>query len=94
MLLLAKNRKVIGSMAQDKKKKPKKEKKMAEQAPQKVKINDKEYNLADLSDIVKQNIASIRFAEQEMIRLQQLLAMAQTARNGYIASLQKELPQG
>ena len=56
-------------------------------------INDKEYNLDDLSDNAKAQLVSLQLTDQEIIRLQQQLAIAQTARNAYAQALNEELPK-
>ena len=56
-------------------------------------INDKEYNLDDLSDNVKAQLVSLQLTDQEITRLQQQLAIAQTARNAYAQALNAELPK-
>lgn len=56
------------------------------------KINDKEYNLADLSDEAKAQLDSLRFTDAEIARLNAQLAIAQTARNSYLRVLVEKLP--
>ena len=56
-------------------------------------INDKEYNLDDLSDNAKAQLGSLQVTDQEITRLQQQLAIAQTARNAYAQALNAELPK-
>jgi hypothetical protein len=58
---------------------------------QKITINGKEYNAADLSDDLKGQLISMRAAEQELSRLQTLAAITQTARNSYAKSIQAAL---
>lgn len=54
-------------------------------------IDGKEYQLNALSDESKVQIASIRFVDAEILRLQGQLAAMQTARIGYSNELQKLL---
>jgi hypothetical protein len=54
-------------------------------------IDGTEYKVSDLSDNAKNQLTSIRAAEQEMARLQALLGMLATARNSYVKEVQKEL---
>ncbi|AII88169.1 DUF6447 family protein [Planktomarina temperata] len=56
-------------------------------------INDKEYILDDLSDAAKAQLGSMQLTDQEIVRLQQQLAIAQTARNAYAQALNAELPK-
>ena len=48
-----------------------------------VKIDEKEYELEDFSDEAKNQLQSIRFVDQELMRLQAKAAALQTARNAY-----------
>ena len=61
--------------------------------PKTITINDKEYILDDLSDAAKAQLGSMQLTDQEIIRLQQQLAIAQTARNAYAQALNAELPK-
>lgn len=56
-------------------------------------IDGIEYSLADLSDAAKQQLANLRVCDQEIQRLQQKLAIAQTARASYANALKVELPK-
>ena len=61
--------------------------------PKTITINDKEYILDDLSDAAKAQLGSLQLTDQEIVRLQQQLAIAQTARNAYEQALNAELPK-
>jgi len=61
--------------------------------PKTITINDKEYILDDLSDAAKAQLVSLQLTDQEITRLQQQLAIAQTARNAYAQALNAELPK-
>ena len=50
-------------------------------------INDQQYPVAELSEAAKIQIANIQIADAEIARLQQQLALFQTARNAYAAAL-------
>jgi hypothetical protein len=54
-------------------------------------IDGVEYNFDELSDNVKKNVDTIRFIDSEIVRLQNLIAIQQTARTVYANILQKEL---
>ena len=56
-------------------------------------INGHPYNSADLSENAKNQIMNLRVTDQEIARLQQQLAIAQTARATYASALAKELPR-
>lgn len=58
-----------------------------------IKIDDKTYNVADLSDDAKTQINNLQMVDQQIRRLQQEAAVAQTARMAYVASLQTLLPE-
>ncbi len=66
---------------------------MADQKAQTVTIDGKEYGRDDLSDNARTQITNLRVTEQEIARLQQQLAIAQTARTAYANALKAELPQ-
>ncbi|WP_289021976.1 DUF6447 family protein [Desulfobacter postgatei] len=59
----------------------------------KITIDGAEYNLSDLSDNAKNQIMNLRVTDQEIARLQQLVAIAQTARTAYAKALAEELPK-
>jgi hypothetical protein len=57
-----------------------------------IKIDDKEYDVATLSDEAKNQLASIQFVDSELARLQAKAAALQTARMAYSRALQAALP--
>ncbi|MHB0776539.1 DUF6447 family protein [Halomonas sp. WWR20] len=63
------------------------------QANQTVTIDGTEYNLADLSENARSQVTNLRVTDQEITRLQQQLAIAQTARTAYARALSEELPK-
>ncbi|MGC9387017.1 MAG: DUF6447 family protein [Hydrogenovibrio sp.] len=58
----------------------------------KVTIDDVEYQLADLSDEVKNTLQSMNFVDKKIVDLQMELAATKTARNAYGRSLSENLP--
>jgi len=56
-------------------------------------INDKEYNLADLSEAAKSQIVNLRVVDQEIAQLKQQLMIMQTARNAYGSALNTEITE-
>ncbi len=56
-----------------------------------IKIDDKEYEIDDLSEEAKNQLQAIQFASQEIVRLQLKLAAMQTARNSYGRALKEVL---
>lgn len=56
-----------------------------------IKIDNIEYEIEDLTNESKAQLASIQFCDQEIQRLQALSAAMQTARLGYMKALQNEL---
>ena len=63
------------------------------QASRTVTVNGTDYNLADLSENARSQVVNLRVTDQEIVRLQQQLAIAQTARTAYANALQQELPK-
>ncbi len=49
------------------------------------------YKLADLNENAKNQVVNLRITDQEIVRLQQLLAIANTARAAYANALSAEL---
>lgn len=66
---------------------------MADTQDQTITIDGAEYSLANLSDNAKAQVTNLRVTDQEISRLQQQLAIYQTARKAYANALQQELPQ-
>ena len=58
-----------------------------------ISINGQPYSPDDLSENAKNQILNLRATDQEIARLQQQLAIAQTARAAYANALAKELPE-
>ena len=58
---------------------------------QTIKIDGTDYNIDDLSDAAKTQLANIRFCDQQLIQLQNEWAVADTARIGYSNALKGEL---
>ncbi len=66
---------------------------VAEEKDQKVTIDGQEYNVADLSENARNQLVNLRVTDQEVQRLNQQLAIAQTARTAYANALKAELPE-
>ncbi len=58
-----------------------------------VTIDGKEYNLDDLSDNAKEQLASLQFVQNEVKRLEALMAVNKTALVAYSSALKNELPE-
>lgn len=58
---------------------------------EKVKIDDVEYDVADLSDLAKQQIGNIAMVDQQIKVLQQRLFVCKTAKSAYSAVLKNQL---
>ena len=56
-------------------------------------IDDKEYNIADLSEGAKSQIVNLQVVDQEIANLKQQLAIMQTARNAYGLALNTEIAE-
>jgi len=59
---------------------------------QTITINSTPYKVADLSDEAKNQLVNLRVTDQEIERLKQLMAIAQTARMAYAKALEAALP--
>lgn len=60
---------------------------------QTITIDGTEYTLADLSENARNQVTNLRVTDQEIARLQQQLAIYQTARTAYARALGEELPK-
>ena len=58
-----------------------------------IKIDDKDYDLDTLSQEAKDQLTSLQFVDNELIRLNAQVAVYSTARNGYSAALKELLPK-
>lgn len=56
-----------------------------------IKIEEQEYDTEDMSEDALAQLRSIEFVDQEMVRLNSMLASMQTARNAYIIALREIL---
>ena len=57
-----------------------------------IKIDEKEYDLDQLSQDAKNQLASLQFVDNELARLQAQMAAMQTARLAYASALKASLP--
>ena len=57
----------------------------------KITVDGVEYNTEDLSDNGKAQLASLQFLEVQMNKLQNEIAVFQTAKGAYVAALKVEL---
>ena len=57
-----------------------------------IKIDEKEYDLDQLSQDAKNQLASLQFVDNELARLQAQIAAMQTARMAYANALKASLP--
>ena len=58
---------------------------------QKIKINDKEYDVENLSDKGKATLASMQVATLRMQELENMKALLQRSKNSYLESLKQEI---
>ena len=58
---------------------------------QKVKIDDKEYNIADLSENAKSTFLTLQFTMKRKEELVNMLAILQKAKISYIEEIKKEM---
>lgn len=66
---------------------------MAKDKAQTVTIDGNEYNVSELSENARNQLVNLRVTDQEIQRLNQQLAIAQTARTAYAHALKDELPK-
>ncbi|MBT2801013.1 hypothetical protein J7J49_06735 [Halomonas sp. ISL-56] len=66
---------------------------MAKDQAQTVTIDGSEFKVADLSENARNQLLNLRVTDQEIQRLNQQLAIAQTARTAYARALKDELPE-
>ena len=64
---------------------------MDEGTDQKITIDEVEYNLSDLSDNAKAQLANLQFVDAQIQQLNNEWAVADTARMGYTNALKAEL---
>jgi hypothetical protein len=60
---------------------------------QKIKINDKEYNIEELNDTAKTQLINIQAVNNKINSLQQEIAMLNAAKEYYTAILLQNLPK-
>ena len=58
---------------------------------QKIKLDDREYSVENLSDQGKATLASLQFTTTRMQELTNMQALLQRAKNSYVDSLKKEM---
>ena len=58
---------------------------------QKIKIEDKEYDVENLSDQSKATLVSLKFATTRMKELTNMQALLMRAKNSYVKSLKQEV---
>ena len=58
---------------------------------QKIKLDDAEYEVENLSDQAKAYIATLKFTDTRLQELTNMRALLQRAKNSYVDSLKKEM---
>lgn len=58
---------------------------------QKINIDDKEYDLSELSESTRAQIESLEFVDEKLTELRNMHALLQRAKNSYLESLKKEV---
>ena len=58
---------------------------------QKIKLDDKEYDVSDLSENAKATLASLQFATQRIQELNNMQALLVRAKNSYVEGLKREM---
>jgi hypothetical protein len=54
-------------------------------------IDGVDYDIESLSEVAKSQIINITFSDEQILQLQNELAVSNTARNGYLKALRAEL---
>ena len=58
---------------------------------QKLKLDDKEYDVSDLSENARAQLTSLQFVEEKLKELTNMQALLQRAKNSYVEGLKKEM---
>lgn len=66
---------------------------MADEQNTTITIDGTEYNLTDLTENARSQVGNLRVTDSEIEKLQQQLAIYQTARTAYANALKAELPE-
>lgn len=66
---------------------------MANEQNQTITIDGVEYNVSNLSENARNQVVNLRVTDAEIEKLQQQLAIFQTARTAYAKALSEELPK-
>lgn len=57
----------------------------------KLKLDDKEYDVSDLSENARAQLTSLQFADEKLKELKNMQALLQRAKNSYVEGLKKEM---
>ena len=58
---------------------------------QKLKLDDKEYDVGELSEGARAQLASLQFVDEKLKELNNMQALLQRAKNSYVDGLKKEM---
>ena len=61
---------------------------------QKIKLDNKEYDLENLNELEKQTLESLKFSVRRIKELKRMKILLQQAKNSYVDSLKKEMLSG
>ena len=61
---------------------------------EKIKLDDEEYSLHDLSELQKEKVLTLQFVSARMEELRNHKAILQRAKNSYLESLKREMIAG
>ena len=61
---------------------------------QKLKLDDKEYDVSELSEGARAQLASLQFVDEHLKEMKNMQALLQRAKNSYVESLKKEMISG
>ena len=58
---------------------------------QKLKLDDKEFDVSDLSENARAQLTSLQFVDEKLKELTNMQALLQRAKNSYVEGLKKEM---
>ena len=61
---------------------------------QKLKLDDKEYDINELSEGARAQLTSLQFVDEKLMELKNMQALLQRAKNSYVEGLKKEMISG
>ena len=60
----------------------------------KITVDNNEYDVENISDKAKLNLEALKFCESKLMKIKKEIAVIETAKIAYIATLKEELKEG